>query len=313
MHFSAPAKVILFGEHAVVYGKPAIAVPVFSLRANAEVRPHPPHQRGLIVEAADLNRVLPINIDDDLVDDALAVTARLVLAALNTTPPDVTVRLTSTIPIASGLGSGAAITTAAARAIAYASGVTLTPERLNEIVYEVEKHYHGTPSGIDNTVIVYEQPVYFRRNHPIESLSVASDITLIVADSGQPSPTKAVVSDLRRRFQAEPDIVQPVLDHMGAIAEAARQHLMSGQIHELGPLMTRNHHHLAALGVSSARLDQLVTASLASGALGAKLSGGGRGGNMIALVQPGKAATVIEGLRSAGAVNIFKTEVKRSC
>ena len=151
---SASAKAILFGEHAVVYGQPAIAVPVSGLRAFASVRPN---SSGLRIASGKLD--IPVDIDAESVDNALALTARLVLKELRLPPPSVTISIRSDIPIASGLGSGAAVSTALARALCAQLDRVLDESSLNRLVYEVEKIHHGTPSGIDNTVIVYERPV----------------------------------------------------------------------------------------------------------------------------------------------------------
>ena len=305
--FSAPAKVILFGEHAVVYEQPAIAVPVSSLRASAT---YEPATHGLTIHAIDLNKVLPVDVGDEVVDDALIATARKVLEQLHSPPPKANVKLQSTIPMASGLGSGAAISTALARTLIAALDKTTSQEALNDIVYEIEKIHHGTPSGIDNTVIVYEKPVYFIRNQPIETLAIGKPFTLIIGDTGQGALTKVAVGDVRKLVEADPVKMQPVLDEIGSISQQARAAIESGEITALGPLMLRNHTLLQQLTVSSPELDTLVQAAMDAGAIGAKLSGGGRGGNMIALVQPETSEKVQQALLKAGAVRAFITTVE---
>lgn len=307
---SAPAKIILFGEHAVVHGQPAIAVPVSTLRATAIV-----HNGGdgLRIRSVDLDQVLPVSLETDLVDSALALTARLVLQRLDASPPDALITLESTIPMASGLGSGAAVSAALARAVAAAVGYDLPQTELNAIVFEIEKTYHGTPSGIDNTVIVYEQPVYFVRGCDIEILPIPRPVTLIVADTGTASLTRVTVGDVRRLVESEPERILPVLAAIGDIARRARAAITSGDITALGPLMLENHRLLQTLTVSSESLDRLVEAACAAGALGAKLSGGGRGGNMIALVPPDEpqpAQTIQRALLDAGAARAFITTVE---
>jgi mevalonate kinase len=303
---SAPAKIILFGEHAVVYGQPAIAVPVSSVRATAQVS----RGNGLTIVTANLGRTLPIDLDAEIVEDALALTAKLVLKTLKLPPPKLTITLDSQIPIASGLGSGAAVSTALARALSGALGHQLDTETLNAIVYEVEKMHHGTPSGIDNTVIVYEQPVYFVREKPIERLQIAEPLTLLVADTGKGALTKIAVGDVRKLYEANKEPTQLVLDAIGGIVKAARHALEQGDIPALGPLMLRNQVYLQQLTVSSSELDKLVDAAMNAGALGAKLSGGGRGGNMIALVTPESTDRVQSALLQAGAVRVFSTVVR---
>jgi mevalonate kinase len=312
---SAPAKVILFGEHAVVHGRPAIAVPVSSLRATATIHPNDGHPAGLRIKAADLNQVLPVDLEADLVDNALTTAARLVLEAREQPAPeqpapDVTIVLSSTIPMASGLGSGAAVSAALMRAVAAACEIALKPEDLNRLVYEVEKIFHGTPSGIDNTVVVYEKPVYYIKGHPIQTLDISQPFTLVIGDTGQTALTRVAVGDVRALVEADPDHYCPILDEIGEIAQRARATILAGDIAQLGPLMNRNHALLQELTVSSELLDRLVNAARSAGALGAKLSGGGRGGNMIALVMPETAASVAQALQQAGAAQVFTTTVQ---
>ncbi len=306
---SAPAKVILVGEHAVVYGQPAIALPVSSHRVTARVIPNAPGECGLRLIAGEIDRVLPATVEAEAVTDALDLTLRLTLARVGRLAPDVTIKIESQIPIASGLGSGAAVSTALARALSMALGCPLNNHDLNEIVYEVEKIHHGTPSGIDNTVIVYEQPVYFKRGHPIETFTIGAPFTLLIADTGQSALTRIAVADVRHLYESETDRIQPVIETIGLLVDETRQAVERGDLTTLGQLMTRNHGYLRGLTVSSPQLDTFVKAALDAGALGAKLSGGGRGGNMIALVTPETHSAVKAALLAAGARRVLGTVV----
>lgn len=304
---SAPGKVILFGEHAVVYGRPAIAVPVRQVCARAEAKQGEAGQ-GLVLVAADLGLTVPLA--QAPTDDPLAAIARRTLAYLGVaSAPDVVITVRSTIPIASGLGSGAAVSTAVARALGEVCGRTLGPDEVSALVFEVEKLHHGTPSGIDNTVVAHERPVYFTKGRPPETFRIARPFTLVIADTGVASPTKAVVGDVRRAWQANPSLYEELFDRIGAIAQAARQAMEAGDVTALGPLMDENHRLLQALGVSSSELDRLAAAARAAGAWGAKLSGAGRGGNLIALVQPDQVEPVSEALRAASAKGLIVTQV----
>lgn len=305
---SAPAKVILFGEHAVVYGVPAIAVPVSSLRAYAIAEPN--SIGGLQITATDLEQTLPVDISARDVDNALITTAQLVLRTANLPAPPLHIRLHSSIPMASGLGSGAAVSTALARVLSQAIGYTLSHETLNHIVYEVEKIHHGTPSGIDNTVIVYEQPVYFVRGTPIQTLDINRPFTLIVADTGKGALTRIAVGDVRKLFDSDRVSTEKLLNQVADIVVQARTCIETGNLETLGRLMTQNHALLQQLTVSSKELDQLVDAALGAGAIGAKLSGGGRGGNMIALIRDSNHEAVNNALIKAGAVRTFITQVR---
>lgn len=301
--YSAPAKIIIFGEHAVVYGQPAIAVPVSSIRASVFVAPS---DGGLRLQALDVIG----SAEAETVQAALTLTARLVLEQLHVPEPSVTLTIRSQIPVASGLGSGAAVSTALARALLAAVRHPLPQEDLNQIIYEVEKLHHGTPSGIDNTVIVYERPVYFTKGQVIETLTIPRPFKLVIADTGISASTRIAVGDVRSLYESDQTQYNLYFEEIGSITKQARYAIETGQVHILGKLMTRNHELLQQLTVSSPKLDRLVKAALEAGAEGAKLSGGGRGGNMIAMVTDQTATAVSQALERAGAVRVIQTEVR---
>jgi mevalonate kinase len=306
---SAPGKVILFGEHAVVYGKPAIALPVTEVQALVTAEPAPPGS-GLTFVAYDLDESFPISTASH--NDPLATAARLTLDHLAASEPDVTIFISSTIPIASGLGSGTAVSTALVRTLARFLGHTLETAQVSTLVYEVEKIHHGTPSGVDNTVVAYEEPIYFARNQPIKRLKVHTPFTLLIGDTGIRSSTKKVVASVRREWKREPAHYDALFDQIGDIVDEARRAIETGDINALGPMMDHNHEMLIELGVSSPELNDLVEAARFAGAIGAKLSGAGRGGNMIALVEDDIADEVAEALTETGAKRVISTVIERS-
>ena len=155
---SAPGKIILFGEHAVVYGRPAIAVPVLQVRAKAIVRADPRAQSGQVfIQAPDIN--LNTTLDDLPTTHPIAAAIRAVTSTMHLQqPPACNLRITSTIPIAAGMGSGAAVTVAILRALSAFWGNPLNDEQVSGMAYEVEKIHHGTPSGIDNHVVTSAMP-----------------------------------------------------------------------------------------------------------------------------------------------------------
>jgi mevalonate kinase len=306
VQFSAPGKIILFGEHAVVYKRPAIAVPVTQVQATATVEPAPSGS-GLMLIAADLDERISLAAASQ--DEPLAAAARLTLDHLSVSEPDADLTISSTIPIASGLGSGAAVSTALVRALAGFLGHALEPAEIGALVFEVEKIHHGTPSGIDNTVIAYEQPVYFVRGRPIERLAVSEPFTLLIGDTGKPSSTGKIVGRVRRRWQRQPARYDALFDQIGDIADEARQAIESGDVEAMGPLMDENHKLLIELGISSPQLDELVETARLAGAMGAKLSGAGGGGNMIALVEDDFTKEVADALKEAGAARVICTRV----
>ncbi len=308
---AAPGKVILFGEHAVVYGQPAIAAPVTQVQANAVVEDN--DQPGVRLLAPDLG--LDARLEELPAGDALAAAVRQVqLAVAPVELPGLVITVSSTIPIASGLGSGAAIAAAIIRALTRHLGREdlAQNEHVSALAYEVEKIHHGTPSGIDNTVVTYEQPVYFERRQPrnlITPFAPARPLHLLIADTGVRSSTRLVVGRVRELWQQSPAHFERIFAACGHIALAARRAIECGDVPELGALMNENHVVLQEMGVSSDELDRLVVAGRAAGALGAKMSGAGWGGNMIALIAGPDAAQVSEALIQAGARGVIASKV----
>jgi mevalonate kinase len=306
---TAPGKIILFGEHAVVYGRPAIAVPLMQVQAEAIIT------ADLRAPSGRVRLLAPdIGVDAALKDlpetNPLGAALRGVLSELGIARPlACTVRVTSSIPRAAGLGSGAAVSVALIRAFAGFLGARLADERVSALAFEVEKLHHGTPSGIDNTVIAYAMPVYFVRGQPIERFVIPTSFTIVIGDTGVHSPTAVAVGDLRRAWQAAPAVYEPLFEAAGQIAMQARAAIESGQVDALGPLMNANQALLQQMGVSCVELDRLVETARQAGALGAKLSGAGRGGNMIALVQAEQAERIAAALTAAGAVRTILTQV----
>ncbi len=303
---SAPGKVILFGEHAVVYGRPALAIPVTQLQATATVSKN--SRGGIWVEAPNIN--LSSELSQLAPDHPLAAVINSVFEILNITrPPACTVYLQSTIPVASGLGSGAAVSVAILRALSAFLGHPLSDEQINKLAYEAEKLHHGNPSGIDNYVITYAKPVYFLKGRAIKTFRVGAAFTIVIGDTGISAPTKESVAAVRKLWETDQPRWEKVFDRVGEIVWDARQAIERGDGVELGKLMDANHSLLQELTVSSVELDTLVEAAHKSGVLGAKLSGGGRGGNMIALVLKENASALAEALLSAGAKRAIITTV----
>ena len=308
---TAPGKVILFGEHAVVYGRPALAAPLSELRARASIEET--GDPDILLAASDFGwetRLADAGPENPLV----AVIRNFSMLTGRPIPGGIRISVSSEIPIASGLGSGAAIAVAVIRALA---GLTdkanpLGPGDVSRIAYEVERIHHGTPSGIDNTVIAFEMPVYFVRREPedhIESFSVAKPLRLLIGDTGQKSATRGVVGDVRRQWESDRRRFEEIFDGCGRVAMAGRAAMASGDLEKVGSLMNENHDWLTRMTVSSASLDKLVAAARRAGALGAKLSGAGRGGNMIALVTSETESAVRQGLTDAGAVRVYSSDV----
>ena len=255
---TAPGKVILFGEHAVVYGRPAIAVPVTKVQATAAVAAAAAGS-GCTISAPDVGVRIRL---PSAPDNPLALAVRLALEAAGVdAEPDWSVSVSSTIPIAGGMGSGAAVSAVLARAVlASAPAFRGCPdaETVNRIVYAVERIHHATPSGIDNTVVVYEQPVWFVRGRPPEIFDIAKPFHLVIADTGIASPTGQVVADVRAARQKDAARYDAIFDAIGAIAERARRIIASGKLETLGFLMRENQRLLRQLEVSAPSLERLI-------------------------------------------------------
>lgn len=308
---SVPGKIILFGEHAVVYGRPALAVPVTQVHANVEIRDRTSEgsdSAGIWIHAPNINLHTELNTLPS--DHPLASVIHNFLFLSRVSPfPNLEIKISSTIPVASGLGSGAAVTVALTRALASHLNFPMDDEQVNAFAYEIEKIHHGTPSGIDNTVVTYARPVYFIKGQSLETFTVGRPFTIVIGNTGISAPTKESVGAVRKLWEADQARWDNVFDEMGDIAFAARRVIEEGWTKMLGALMDENHALLQDLTVSSPELDALVTAARQAGALGAKMSGGGRGGNMIALVESENTEAVAKALLEAGASNTIITQV----
>jgi mevalonate kinase len=223
--------------------------------------------------------------------------------------PNLDIRIASTIPVASGLGSSAAVTVALTRALASHLQRGMKDEDVNAFAYEIERIHHGTPSGIDNTVITYARPVYFVKSQPMETFKVGQPFTFVIGDTGVPAPTNEAAESVRQLWLKDPSRLENAFDKIGEVSFSARCAIEAGMHEWLGELMNKNHALLQDLTVSSPELDRLVEAARSAGAFGAKLSGGGRGGNVIALVKSEMADTISLVLKAMGAKNILVTPI----
>ncbi len=285
MTASACAKLILFGEHSVVYGQPAIAVPLRSIRLKVELKKSSQDNVSLKgVNASDSKRVL---------------SALLIARQQHNIHYHLRLGIYSGIPLKCGLGSSAALSVAVTRALSKSK----EPSTVAAAALELERVFHGTPSGIDVAVSAYEKPVFFIRGKKPIFIRIRP-MWILVANSGSRMHTKKVVQQVRMRLQQNPALWQAIRN-MGAIAATAKNALAKGDIKKLGRLMNLNQTYLKWLGVSSPKLEGLIKSALGSGALGAKLSGAGRGGCIVALyATKAKAQSATRKIKGAFAVRI---------
>jgi mevalonate kinase len=306
---SAPGKTILFGEHAVVYGYPAIAFPLPNILLKVIIQALPDQKQSRIINQQLQEDYLLGDKPDDAYQAALiTIQNNLQLNHL----PAMQLTFSSTIPLAAGLGSSAAFSVAITKAVSTFLGFRLSLEQINHIAFEIEKRQHGTPSGIDNTVVCYQTPIYFLKNHPFEFIQLPKPMILILANSGIPSSTIEAVRQVRQMRETHPDKINQLLERIGSITEKARDLIVQGDHESVGALMSINHDFLRELDLSTKELDNLVDTALQSGAYGAKLCGSGKGGNVVALVSEDKAQQIYEKMKMAGAADCLSVVIRPS-
>jgi mevalonate kinase len=307
---SACAKLILLGEHAVVYGQPALAIPFSGLKVRCVIEPWINGPTGTLqIKARELQLNQPLQVLPE--DNFLRKAVELVLAELGVSQtPTCKLTIYSDIPISAGLGASAAIAVAAMRALSAFLGHPLEKETLNRLAFETERLMHGNPSGIDNTVIVYEQPILFRKGEVIEFVYPSKNLHFLIADSGIKKATADTVAYLAQQRERNPQFIEAALAEIGRIALFGRKAFEQGDLSALGDAMNANQALLKQLDLSCEALEKLIVAARQAGALGAKLTGGGKGGNMLALVTPETQEAVRKALLSAGAVSIYQTNLK---
>lgn len=305
----APGKILLIGEHAVVYGHPAIAIPVRGVCARAEVELG--RNGGLEFNAVDLNEQYP---GPKAVSGRLEPLVRLagsVLKLFSEEKQGLKITLSSTIPIGRGMGSGAAVSVALVKGICAALGRKLNADQVAELALEAERAFHGNPSGVDTAVVARDEPIYFVRGKEPQDVEVGEGrFRFLVADTGIESPTSKVVQDVAEFRERDRARMDSYFWELGSMATVAREIIRGGMPPELGACMSHCHSVLQSMDVSCPELDRLVETALEKGALGAKLSGAGRGGAALALLDEDTDEEALETeLRLAGAVNVFSTSL----
>ena len=198
------------------------------------------------------------------------------------------IRLGGNLPSFSGIGASAASSVAIARAIAEELEMNLLDERINKIAYEAEKAYAGTPSGIDNTAATYGGLIWFKKNlsggpNTIERLSISAPVEIVIGNTGVVADTKKMVASVAKRKNQNPEKYDPLFKEAERLAYEARKALEDFDLRKVGRLMNENHDLLQEIEVSCKELDYLIDLALEHDAFGAKLTGGGGGGCMIAL------------------------------
>ncbi len=277
-------KVILFGEHFVVHGVPGIACATsLSTEANVKRSKIP----GLSVIDNRKGTEGYTQSKKEQQKESLEFTMKEMGIDANKHPMEIT--LGGDLPVFSGIGASAASAVAIARAISDEFRMNLSNERINDIAYEAEKAYAGNPSGIDNTAATYGGLIWFMRGTPskMERMKIRSPVEIVMGNSGVVADTKAVVEGVGQRKQKNPEKYNRIFKQAEELVRNARKALDTFDLKKVGELMNENHKLLQEIEVSGKELDHLVNLARQEGALGAKLTGGGVGGCMVALT-PGK-------------------------
>ena len=283
----ACGKVILLGEHFVVHGAPALAAPLRGWETEVQLLPD-----ASVVDAPGVPRE--------------EVVAALVIAceAWGLLMPGIRVR--SRLPMGAGLGSSAAFAMALARALAATRPDDVGFSEINRVADLLEKRVHGNPSGLDTAVVGLEALIRFERDGAPRPIACAREGVLVVADTGVPGSTMREVARVHAFAAREPDAFRGMLRETSDDVEKAIDALESGDFAALGVILDTTHARLQECGVSTHSLDTLVSAARAGGALGAKLTGAGGGGCVVALAREGEEATLSKSLTDAGACHVMR-------
>ena len=309
---SASAKLILLGEHAVVYGHPAIAIPFTDLRLRVTVEPNIMGSPGsLRVIATDTGRDQLFS--DMANNEPIKQMILLLLEFLGVkTPPSCTLRIASDIPLGAGFGSSAALAVGIMRALSAFLGHPLNEKELDTLAYQSDQYIHGRLSGIDTTVIAWEQAIFYQRGRSVSHLRPLNSLAFVIADSGERTPTAESIAYLANRLENESVYVKGKFADIEKQVNIAKRAMSIGDRYMLGDAMNANQTLLADLGLSCPKLGYLVNAARRAGALGAKLTGGGQGGAMIALAEVDHIDAVATALHEAGATAVWKTQLPAS-
>ena len=312
---SAPAKIILFGEHSVVYGYPSIAV---AIDMRAKVLAEFNNESVLSIYSETFNKTEKIalekfqkiseeNLTKNFTFAPLFVAIKRVISHLNyELKRGLSLKIYSEVPPSAGLGSSAAVNVATTASV-YTLLSEVKPEVpvISSLAYEAEKIVHGTPSGIDNTISSYGGMIYYEKGKSIKSLPLTYELPLIVGNTKIPRSTRDLVMRVRKLYTQFPDIVETIFSAIGRVTKLALNALNSKDIAGLGQLMTINHGLLESLNVSNYKLASFVHAAISNGALGAKLTGAGGGGCMVALVSEETQERVASAIKDLGGETYF--------
>jgi len=278
-------KVILFNEHFVVYGLPAIASAI-GAKTTASVERRP----GSGVELIDNRRETKGYKSEKFDQQKESLDLMLKFMNIDITRNAFKITLAGDLIAASGVGASAASCAAIARAFSGELSLNYSDDKVNEVAYEGEKGYHGTPSGIDNTAATFGGLIWYKRegsSQLMERMKLKKPVEIVMGSTGIVADTKVVVAGVKERKEREPEKYAGIFKIAERLAHDARRQLEAFHLEEVGVYMDQNHELLQQIEVSSRELDMLVDLARNNGAFGAKMTGTGRGGYMVGLT-PGR-------------------------
>ena len=301
-------KVILFGEHFVVHGVPGIVSAIDST-ADAEVK-----RIGEGITVKDERKGAKGYTKKKRAQQKESIERMLKTMGVGPEKASLEIWLGGNLPSFSGIGASAASSVAIARAIAEEFEIVLSDEEINEIAYEAEKAYAGTPSGIDNTAATYGGLIWFKRNlsggpNAIEKLSIREPVEIIIGNTGIVADTKEMVAGVAARKKRNPEKHNPLFKQAEELAFTARKALEEFDLRKVGKLMNENHRLLQEIEVSCKELDYLVNLTREQGAFGAKLTGGGGGGCMAALTPRKELQEVVATAMEKEGFRVLRTKI----
>ncbi len=278
---SSPGKVILFGEHAVVYGYPAIAGAI-DKRVYVEAERN--NSKEIVITSKGKKTSFSFRSLEKKRGEFRYV-FRALKVAFDTLGEGfgLNLEINSDIPRASGLGSSAAVSVAVLKAVFHLAGEEIEKEKLAALGHRVELEVQGAASPTDTATSALGGVLFINPGKAIEKVEIKQDIPIIVGCTGIKRSTKDLVAKVKAFKESYPKIAEPVVESIGELTLEARDALIEGNYQKLGKLMMVNHGLLEALGVSNLALSKRVHSAVKAGALGAKLTGAGGGGCMIAL------------------------------
>lgn len=303
---SGYGKVILFGEHTVVYGTHAVAAPI-PLAMQARVCACEREGVHLIIPRWGVEERIQKNSDHKY---SIFKSLDLILNELNLHDENMQIEVFPHVPRAMGLGGSASLAVAIIRALISYYNITMDNEQINRLAYESEKIVHGSASGIDNTLATYGKFLLFRKGEPpfMQAIEIEKPIRLVIGLTWVESLTAKMVAKVRSAWERNKRLYNHIFRETDILVRQGVEAIKRHDLEQVGELMNINQGLLNALQVSSHELEELVDIARSNGALGAKLTGGGGGGAIIALC-PENAEKVATAIKNAG-YRAFITDIK---